>query len=145
MSDVYVMGIDMIRFGRYPERSVPDLGAEAAMLAMDDAGNFYVTTYDSMYGTEILRFTPDGVGSVFATPPSYPSGLAFDSEGYLWAAIRGNNTLMKFTPTGGVESVFADASLDFPSPIAIQVPEPAALSLLALGLGALAIRKRRRS
>ncbi|MDH3213936.1 MAG: thiolase family protein [Myxococcales bacterium] len=38
MSDVYVMGIDMIRFGRYPERSVPQLGAEAALLALDDAG-----------------------------------------------------------------------------------------------------------
>jgi acetyl-CoA acetyltransferase len=28
----------MIKFGRFPERSVPDLGAEAALLAMDDAG-----------------------------------------------------------------------------------------------------------
>ncbi|MCH7892817.1 MAG: hypothetical protein IH921_15090 [Gemmatimonadetes bacterium] len=38
MSDVYIMGIDMIRFGRYPDRSVPELGAEAALLALDDAG-----------------------------------------------------------------------------------------------------------
>jgi len=38
MSDVYVMGIDMIKFGRFPERSVPQLGAEAALLAFDDAG-----------------------------------------------------------------------------------------------------------
>jgi acetyl-CoA acetyltransferase len=28
----------MIKFGRFPERSVPDLGAEAALLALDDAG-----------------------------------------------------------------------------------------------------------
>lgn len=38
MSDVYVVGIDMIRFGRYPERTVPGLAAEAALLALDDAG-----------------------------------------------------------------------------------------------------------
>jgi acetyl-CoA acyltransferase len=37
-SDVYVIGTDMIRFGRYPDRSVEDLGAEAALLALRDAG-----------------------------------------------------------------------------------------------------------
>jgi acetyl-CoA acetyltransferase len=38
MSDVYIAGADMIKFGRYPERNVPQLGAEAALLALDDAG-----------------------------------------------------------------------------------------------------------
>jgi acetyl-CoA acetyltransferase len=38
MSDVYVLGIDMIKFGRFPERSVPDIGAESARLALKDAG-----------------------------------------------------------------------------------------------------------
>ena len=33
MSDVYVLGVDMIKFGRFPDRTVPDLGAEAALLA----------------------------------------------------------------------------------------------------------------
>ncbi len=36
--DVYILGIDMIRFGRFPEKTVPQLGAEAALLALDDAG-----------------------------------------------------------------------------------------------------------
>lgn len=36
--DVYVIGVDMIKFGRFPERSVPDLGAQAALMALDDAG-----------------------------------------------------------------------------------------------------------
>ena len=36
--NVYVVGIDMIRFGRFPEKSVPELGAEAAQLALVDAG-----------------------------------------------------------------------------------------------------------
>ncbi len=38
MSDVYVLGVDMIKFGRFPDRSVPNLGAEAALMALDDSG-----------------------------------------------------------------------------------------------------------
>ena len=38
MTDVYVVGIDMIRFGRYPQRTVVQLAAEAALLALDDCG-----------------------------------------------------------------------------------------------------------
>ncbi len=36
MADVYVVGIDMIRFGRYPDRTVVQLAADAALLALDD-------------------------------------------------------------------------------------------------------------
>jgi acetyl-CoA acyltransferase len=38
MRDVYVAGVAMIRFGRYKDRDVPDLGAEAVLLALRDAG-----------------------------------------------------------------------------------------------------------
>src|SRR6201986_581226 len=38
MTEVYVVGTDMIKFGRFPDRDVPDLGAEAALLALDVAG-----------------------------------------------------------------------------------------------------------
>ena len=38
MSDAYVIGVDMIKFGRFPDRTVPELGAEAALMALDDAG-----------------------------------------------------------------------------------------------------------
>lgn len=38
MSNVYVVGVDMIRFGRFPQRTVPELAAQAALLALDDAG-----------------------------------------------------------------------------------------------------------
>jgi acetyl-CoA acyltransferase len=36
VADVYVVGIDMIRFGRYPDRTVVQLAADAALLALDD-------------------------------------------------------------------------------------------------------------
>ena len=38
MSDVYIVGVDMIKFGRFPEQTVPQLGAKAALMALDDAG-----------------------------------------------------------------------------------------------------------
>ena len=38
MSDAYIAGADMIAFGRYPDRTYYELGAEAALLALDDAG-----------------------------------------------------------------------------------------------------------
>jgi acetyl-CoA acyltransferase len=38
MRDVYVLGIGMIKFGRYPDKDVPQLGGEAALLAFKDAG-----------------------------------------------------------------------------------------------------------
>ena len=54
MSDVYVIGIDMIKFGRFPEISVPKLGAEAAQLALEDAG---VTIHDveSLYSGNLMQ------------------------------------------------------------------------------------------
>jgi len=38
MRDVYVLGVGMIKFGRYPDKDVPQLGAGAAVLALKDAG-----------------------------------------------------------------------------------------------------------
>jgi len=38
MRNVYVLGTGMIKFGRYPEKTVPELGAEAALMALKDAG-----------------------------------------------------------------------------------------------------------
>ncbi|MBV8054041.1 MAG: thiolase family protein [Deltaproteobacteria bacterium] len=38
MRNVYVLGTGMIKFGRYPEKTVPELGGEAALIALKDAG-----------------------------------------------------------------------------------------------------------
>ena len=38
MSDVMIMGADMIAFGRYPQFKPEQLAAQAALLALDDAG-----------------------------------------------------------------------------------------------------------
>jgi len=38
MTDAYVVGVDMIKFGRFPDRTVPQIGAKAALMALDDCG-----------------------------------------------------------------------------------------------------------
>ena len=38
MTDAYIVGVDMIKFGRFPDKTVPQIGAEAALLALDDCG-----------------------------------------------------------------------------------------------------------
>ncbi|HEY5679749.1 MAG TPA: thiolase family protein [Pseudomonadales bacterium] len=38
MTDAYVVGVDMIKFGRFPEKTVPEIGAESALMALDDCG-----------------------------------------------------------------------------------------------------------
>jgi acetyl-CoA acyltransferase len=48
MTDVFIVGIDMLTFGRYPHRTVADLGAEAALLALDDA-RLTIHDVDALY------------------------------------------------------------------------------------------------
>ena len=38
MTDAYIVGVDMIKFGRFPEKTVPQIGAQAALMAVDDCG-----------------------------------------------------------------------------------------------------------
>ena len=38
MGDVYILGTDMIKFGKFSDKSVPQIAAESALLALDDAG-----------------------------------------------------------------------------------------------------------
>jgi acetyl-CoA acyltransferase len=52
--NVYVLGVGMIKFGRYPDKKVEELGGEAALLALDDAG---MTIHDAqaLYSGNLLR------------------------------------------------------------------------------------------
>ena len=57
MSDVYVLGVDMIKFGRFPDRTVPNIGAEAALMALDDAG-LTIKDMQAMYCGCLLYTSP---------------------------------------------------------------------------------------
>jgi len=54
MSDVYILGIDMIKFGRYPEKNVRQLGAEAALLALEDAG-LSIRDMEALYSGNLMQ------------------------------------------------------------------------------------------
>ena len=64
MANVFVIGADLIKFGRYPDRTPAQLGAEATLLALDDAGLgirdvgaiYASSTYNaaSMLGQQVL-------------------------------------------------------------------------------------------
>src|SRR5438552_1339826 len=68
-------------------------------LAVDDKGNLFVADTDS-----ILKFTPDGKRSTFASGLNDANDMAFDDKGNLF--LRDGNTIFKFTPEG-VKSTFA--------------------------------------
>ncbi len=96
MSDVYILGIDMIKFGRYPDRTVPQLGAEAALLALDDAGltiqdmeAFYcgnLMQASAMVGQRILREIGQTGISVTNSANACATGATAFREG--WMAIK---------------------------------------------------------
>jgi acetyl-CoA acetyltransferase len=52
--NVYVIGAGMIKFGRYPEKSVPQLGAEACHLALDDCG-LTIQDMEALYSGNLLQ------------------------------------------------------------------------------------------
>lgn len=58
--DVYIVGIDMTAFGRYPDRTVPQIGAQAALLALDDAG-LLIRDMQGLYcGNQMMAFAMIG-------------------------------------------------------------------------------------
>src|ERR1017187_1026180 len=92
----------------------------AAFFVVPAAGRADTIYVSNMGDNTILKFTSNGVGSVFASAGlNAPQGLAFDSAGNLYVANYGNSTIMKFTP-GGTGSVFANTGLVNPSALAID-------------------------
>ena len=87
-----------------------------AGIAFDRAGNLYVANGGN---NTIEKFTPGGVGSVFASGGllNSPDSLAFDSLGNLYVANR--NSIERFTP-GGVGSIFATNGVNGPRGLAID-------------------------
>jgi len=94
-------------------------------IAIDSAGNFYVTDLDSN-GNRIRKITPDGVVSTLAGGPyNYeggdgvgtnaqfvsPNGLAVDAAGTVYVADE--HTIRKITPDGTVTTWVGDRSNNF--------------------------------
>jgi len=99
-------------------------------LAFDRFGNLFNSTdSDTPTADKILKFTPDGEQSDFATGFTEPRGLAFDRGGNLFVVNRSfepPGDILKFTPNG-VEHVFA-SGIDGPQFLAFQLPPPPRLT-----------------
>ena len=107
--------------------AVPFSAADSAAtapkgLAFDDKGNLFVA--DSGTGT-ILKFTPEGNQSTFASRLEEPDDLAFDGKGNLFVAdfygtgADSSWTILKFTPEAA-RSTFA-SGLSAPIGLAFDV------------------------
>jgi sugar lactone lactonase YvrE len=83
----------------------------------DSGGNIFALAQDTKLGLSypgtIYKFAPDGTGSIFGSIPGQGTGLAFDSEGNLFAADGGapgiSPSIYKFT-SDGTRTVFAGPS-----------------------------------
>jgi len=85
-----------------PDGFPPDHGPSG--LAFDRFGNLFVSS-----GDIVLKFTPDGEGTPFATDLDSARGLAFDRAGNLFVAEiiqTGPGDIIKITPNG-TQTVFA--------------------------------------
>jgi trimeric autotransporter adhesin len=85
---------------------LPAGGGQPEGLAFDSAGDLFMA--DSYYST-IVKFTPGGGSSVFASGLDEPRGLAIDKQGNVYVANYGGSTINKFTPSGA-GSVFATSA-----------------------------------
>ena len=130
----------ILKFSPEGQQSVFASGLTGAQgLAFDSSGNLY----EADRATEsIFRFNAAGGKSLFANVANTGgagvlAGLAFDSIGNLLAVDQGNTgeangRIDKFDPSGSF-SVFASPGMYQSRWIAVQVPEPSAFILLALG------------
>jgi WD40 repeat protein len=108
-------------------------------LAFNSIGNLYAAIGEQ--GDEIDKFDSSGNRSTFASGlENTLSGLAFDSGDNLYVGCWRSGTIDKFDSSGNM-SIFA-SGLNNPQFIAVQVPEPATMSLLAFG-GLSLLRRRR--
>src|SRR5580700_2868411 len=122
-ADIIYLGNGSNTIERFDSVTGADLGVFASAglkyplgMAFDSAGDLYVVNFST---NTIVKFTPQGVGSVFATNGiSDPGGLAFDSAGNLYLG-NGANTIEKFT-MDGTGTVFASTSSPFPEGLAFD-------------------------
>jgi DNA-binding beta-propeller fold protein YncE len=106
--------------GRGTEFANADDGLDQPVgLIFDSAGNLFVSNAQGGRNNlgSVLKFTPDGAGSVFADTGFHTAfGLAFDSDGNLYVsnADARHSSIEKFAPDGTDLGVFTRFGLNIP-------------------------------
>jgi sugar lactone lactonase YvrE len=70
------------------------------------------------FGGSIIKITPGGVQTTFASGLGGPNFMSFDGAGNLFVANYGSGSVTKITP-GGVQSTFA-SGLSYVSGVAVN-------------------------
>ncbi|MEN1727971.1 MAG: SMP-30/gluconolactonase/LRE family protein [Pseudomonadota bacterium] len=115
---VYVSQFQMNRVWRITESSAEVFldGLEFPLGSVwDDAGNFYVAT-----GQRIVRRTPDGQTTTFASGFSLASGLTFGPDGTLYAGDYNLDRIATVSPSGVVTTLSNGGSLEGPAGVVID-------------------------
>ncbi len=101
-SIIYVYGPDGTR------RTFANLGlVDLWAMAFDGSGNLFVSTFN-----EILKFSPDGTQTTFASDVEIVWSLVFDQMGNLYAGLSPGGDILKFTPEGKRSTFFTTAPSD---------------------------------
>jgi hypothetical protein len=111
-------------------------------LAFDASGNLFVGNFIST----IVRFTPSGTESSFATVPAEVEGLAFDNAGNLLIANGGGGSVLAIAPNGDQQTIVTGLSVVTSlavEPAVLSVPEPATALVLATAVAGLRLTRRR--
>ena len=146
-SNLYVSLPSSNQIGKYTSDGSLSIFASSGLsspsgLAFDSSGNLYVASL----GDKIVKFTPNGNGSVFASSSllDAPQGMAFDSSGNLYVAC--SDSIAKVTPSGSVSMFAFLADPKSPEQIVIEpTPEPSTFILAACGALGVMLARRKRS
>ncbi|MGC8560105.1 MAG: NHL repeat-containing protein [Phycisphaerae bacterium] len=115
------------------------------MITFDDKGNLWVVYANS---NAVVKYNPTGDATTFASGNEFndPEGVAFDAAGNVYITNGNSDNILEFSPKGMlVGNPFASTNFDSPNFMA-ATPEPGQYGLLALGLAApLLLRKRHRT
>jgi len=92
--DIYIVGIDMLKFGKYPNRTPAQLGSEAALGALDEAGItihdiqavYSGSNYTTMIGQKILQQIGQTGVQIINLVNACATGATTIREG--WTGIR---------------------------------------------------------
>ncbi len=112
---------------------------QPAGLAFDSNGNLYVSNGGN---DNIEKFDSNGNGSLFYTAPEPALGLVCDSGNNVYAAF--GSVIAEISPDGQPAALISSPLLSGAAFFAVQVPEPATWSLLALSTSLLFVLRRHR-
>jgi hypothetical protein len=118
---------------------------EPAMLAFDSAGDLFI---GNNYGGNIIKYTPGGVQSTFASGLGQAFGIAFNNSGLLFEGDGSSSLINEFTPSGAKSTFFSASGEGGLGWMTVQggplpVPEPSALELFGPGSAALLMLRRK--